>query len=178
MTIPDDSTAATDRPTGAPRAPSAPGPPLAHDGPLTPRELGAWRGLLQVHAQTTQVLDAQMRERHGITVSAYEVLMFLGDADGHRLRMAEIAERVLLSRSGLTRLVDRLVDLGLVTRSASKTDGRGLYAQLTPAGASELEAARRTHRAGVRQVFLDQIDPDDQAALAEIWGRYLEPGGR
>src|SRR4051794_7449447 len=117
---------------------------------FTARELAAWRGTLQVHAQVTQALDAQMRAEHGLSVSSYEVLMFLGDAAGRRLRMAEIAERVLLSRSGLTRLVDRLVQLGYVTRCASEHDGRGLFAELTDAGAEKLEAARRTHREGVR----------------------------
>src|SRR3954467_326473 len=95
---------------------------------FTARELAAWRGPLQAHAQVTQALDAQMRAEHGLSVSSYEVLMFLGGADGRRLRMAEIAERVLLSRSGLTRLVDRLAELGYVTRCASEDDGRGLFA--------------------------------------------------
>src|SRR5215213_9112902 len=92
--------------------------------PLSPQELAAWRGMLQVHARVTQALDSQMRAEHGVSVSAYEVLMFLGDADGNRLRMSEIADRVLLSRSGLTRLIDRLADLGYVERCAAEDDGR------------------------------------------------------
>jgi DNA-binding MarR family transcriptional regulator len=129
--------------------------------------------MLQVHAQVTQALDTQMRHEHGLSVSAYEVLMFLGDADGHRLRMSEIAERVLLSRSGLTRLVDRLVDLGYVERCAAEDDGRGLFAQLTAAGRRQLTAARRTHRQGVREFFLHRIDPADQVVLGDIWTRFL-----
>ena len=74
--------------------------------PFTSLELAAWRGLLETHARLTRVLDEQMRSTHGLPVSSYEVLMFLDDAPGHRLRMSEIADRVLLSRSGLTRLVD------------------------------------------------------------------------
>jgi DNA-binding MarR family transcriptional regulator len=138
------------------------------------RELAAWRGMLQAHAQVTRALDAQMRAEHGLAVSAYEVLMFLGAAEGRRLRMAEIADRVLLSRSGLTRLVDRLVELGYVTRCATEHDGRGLYAELTEAGAAKLEAARRTHREGVRRFFLDRLGAADQAALAAIWPRVLD----
>ena len=84
--------------------------------PLAPHELAAWRGVLEVHARVTQQLDAQMQSEHGLSLSAYEVLMFLADAPEHRLRMSEIADRVLLSRSGCTRLVDRLVDQGYVTR--------------------------------------------------------------
>ena len=143
----------------------------ASSRPLTRRELGAWRGMLEVNAEVTRALDAEMRAEHGLSVSAYEVLLFLGDAPGRRLRMAEIAARVLLSRSGCTRLVDRLAKLGYVNRSAAEVDGRGLYAELTDAGAKKLAAARSTHLEGVRRHFLDRLDPLDQAALAEIWER-------
>src|SRR3954463_11218853 len=99
--------------------------------PLTDAELAAWRGMLEVHARVTHQLDAQMQADHGLSVSAYEVLMFLADAPEHRMRMADIARCVLLSRSGCTRLVDRLVELGYVSRCAADNNGRGLYAQLT-----------------------------------------------
>src|SRR3954452_13285609 len=88
-------------------------------GPFSATQLAAWRGMLQLHAHITQALDAQMRTEHGLSVSSYEVLMFLAEAPERRLRMAEIADQVLLSRSGLTRLVDRLVQLGYVTRCAA-----------------------------------------------------------
>ena len=140
---------------------------------LTAQELAAWRGMLQVHARVTQALDAQMRREHGLSVSSYEVLMFLADAEGGRLRMSDIADRVLLSRSGLTRLVDRLVQLGYVTRNATEDDGRGLYAQLTGAGAEKLAAARRTHREGVRSYFLDHVSATDQVVLGGVWTRFL-----
>lgn len=145
--------------------------------PLSGRELAAWRGMLRAHAQVTRALDVQMREEHDLTVSSYEVLLFLGDAPGRRLRMAEIAERVLLSRSGLTRLCDRLVEHGYVTRSAAEGDGRGLYAELTDAGAAKLAAAQATHRAGVRDFFLGQISADDQERLGDIWDRFLAARG-
>lgn len=148
-------------------------PTSASGAPLTPRELAAWRGMLRAHAQVTRALDLQMREEHDLTVSSYEVLLFLGDAPDRRLRMADIASRVLLSRSGLTRLCDKLVDLGYVTRSAAEGDGRGLYAELTDAGAAKLAAAQQTHRAGVRAFFLDQLSADDQDALGDIWERFL-----
>jgi DNA-binding MarR family transcriptional regulator len=140
--------------------------------PFTAQELGSWRGMLEVHAAVTQALDAQMRDEHGLPVSSYEVLMFLGEAPDRRMRMSEIADRVLLSRSGLTRLVDRLVELGYVTRCAAENDGRGLYAELTNAGAEKLEAARRTHREGVRKFFLDNLTTTDQIVLADIWTRF------
>jgi DNA-binding MarR family transcriptional regulator len=141
---------------------------------LDEQELRAWRGMLQVHAAVTRSLDAQMHAEHGLSVSAYEVLMFLADAPGQRLRMAEIADRVLLSRSGLTRLVDRLVAHGLVVRNACADDGRGSFAELTEAGRLKLEAARRTHLAGVREFFLERLTQDDQRALGEAWERVLD----
>lgn len=139
---------------------------------LTDHELAAWRGMLEVHARVTQQLDAQMRDEHGVSVSAYEVLMFLADAPDHRMRMSDIADRVLLSRSGCTRLVDRLVEQGHVTRCAASSDGRGLFAALTPAGLEKLLAARRTHHEGVRRFFLDHLTPTDQIALGDIWSRF------
>jgi DNA-binding MarR family transcriptional regulator len=142
-------------------------------GLLDAQELRAWRGMLQVHAAITRELDAQMHAEHGLSVSAYEVLMFLADAEGHKLRMADIADRVLLSRSGLTRLVDRLVALGLVVRNACADDGRGSYAELTAAGQAKFEAARRTHLAGVRAFFLDRLTDEDQRALGDAWDHVL-----
>jgi DNA-binding MarR family transcriptional regulator len=115
-----------------------------------------------------------MRSEHGLPVSSYEVLMFLADASDRRLRMAEIADRVLLSRSGLTRLVDRLVSQGYVTRCAADDDGRGAFAELTDAGLEKFRAARRTHREGVRRFFLDRLDDRDERALGDIWDRFLE----
>jgi DNA-binding MarR family transcriptional regulator len=143
----------------------------ATSAPLTDHELAAWRGMLQVHARVTQQLDAQMHAEHGLSVSAYEVLMFLADAPEHRMRMSDIADRVLLSRSGCTRLVDRLVELGYVTRCAASTDGRGLNAELTEAGLAKAEAARATHLAGVREYFLDRLTATDRIALGDIWSR-------
>jgi DNA-binding MarR family transcriptional regulator len=160
------------RPAASPKATMTATDTLSSD-PLTDHELAAWRGMLEVHAQVTRNLDAQMRAEHGLSVSAYEVLMFLADAPEHRLRMADIARRVLLSRSGCTRLVDRLVEQGYVTRCAADTDGRGLFAELTDAGVEKAAAARRTHREGVRTFFLDHLGARDEIALGDIWARLL-----
>ena len=139
---------------------------------LTAHELAAWRGMLEVHARVTSRLDAEMQAAHGITLSAYEVLMFLGDAPGHRLRMAEIAARALLSRSGCTRLVDRLQRRGYVTRCAADDDGRGLYAEITAGGLALASEARETHLEGIRRAFLSHLTTTDQIALADIWDRF------
>ena len=140
---------------------------------LRTEELRAWRGMLQVHAAVTRALDADLRAEHGLALSSYEVLMLLGEADQDRLRMADIADRVLVSRSGLTRLIDRLVEAGLVERCACAADGRGAFAQLTDAGREKLRAARRTHLAGVHERFLDRLSADDQRALGEAWDSVL-----
>ncbi|MGN6868175.1 MAG: MarR family winged helix-turn-helix transcriptional regulator [Solirubrobacteraceae bacterium] len=147
-------------------------PANAPTASLTPQELAAWRGLLEIHARVTQRLDSQMQAEHALSLSAYEVLMFLDDAPEHRLRMSEIADRVLLSRSGCTRLIDRLADQGYVTRCADTTDGRGLYAQLTDAGLTKISAARATHRDGIRRFFLDHLTATDEIVLGDVWSRF------
>ena len=101
---------------------------------LNRRELAAWRGMLRVHAAITRQLDAELIASHGISLSSYEVLLFLADAPDGQLRMSDLADGVLLSRSGLTRLVDRLVRDGLVRRERCEDDARGLNAVITPAG--------------------------------------------
>jgi DNA-binding MarR family transcriptional regulator len=141
---------------------------------LAEQELGAWRGMLQVHAGVAQRLDAELRAEHGLHLSSYEVLMFLADAEDGRLRMADIADRVLVSRSGVTRLVARLIDRGLVERCACADDGRGAYAQITDAGREKAGAARRTHLEGIRRFFLDRLSADDQRALGAVWDRVLQ----
>jgi DNA-binding MarR family transcriptional regulator len=141
------------------------------DASLTSGELAAWRGMLAVHARVTRTLDAELQAAHGLSLSAYEVLMLLGDAAGHRLRMSEIADGVLLTRSGCTRLIDRLVDRGYLRRAAADSDGRGLYAQITADGLAALRAARRTHLAGVHREFLARLSAADERRLGEIWAR-------
>ena len=143
--------------------------------PLDARELGAWRGMLRVHAALTKALEAQLEAAHGLPLSSYEVLMHLHDAEHERMRMSDLAATVILSRSGLTRLVDRLEREGLLARESCPSDARGAFAKLTPAGRERLEAARETHLAGVRSLFLEQLSPAQLEALAEAWEQVL-PG--
>jgi DNA-binding MarR family transcriptional regulator len=140
---------------------------------LNRRELAAWRGMLRVHAATTRQLDTELLGTHGISLSAYEVLLFLADAPGGQLRMSELAEGVLLSRSGLTRLVDRLVRDGLVRRERCEDDARGLNAVITPEGRELFSRARKTHLAGVRRLYLSRFEDDELDALGELMARPL-----
>ena len=147
----------------------------ATGGELTLAELGAWRGFLRVHAALAKQLDAELSAEHDLPLSSYEVLITLQTAPGRRCRMAELADRVLLSRSGTTRLVDRLEKEGLLERDTCTSDGRGTFAVLTEAGEELLARARPTHLEGVRRRFLRHFTPDELGALALVWERVL-PG--
>jgi DNA-binding MarR family transcriptional regulator len=142
-------------------------------GNLTDDQLAAWSGFLMGHAQIVRALDAELEREHGLPLSSYDVLIQLSLAYDRRLRMFELADAIVLSRSGLTRLVDRLVALGYVRRNACADDGRGSYAELTEAGAAKFEAARRTHLAGVREFFLERLSDEDQRALGDAWDKVL-----
>jgi DNA-binding MarR family transcriptional regulator len=142
---------------------------------LTPGELGAWRGMLRVHAALLRTLDAELDAAHDLPLTSYDVLIYLKDAPGKRLRMAELADSVLLSRSGVTRLVDRLEREGLLVRDTCVDDGRGLYAVLTAQGEALLERARPTHLEGVRERFLRHFSEAELETLAGFWERVL-PG--
>jgi DNA-binding MarR family transcriptional regulator len=142
---------------------------------LDERELRAWRGMLRAHAALTKALDADLEAAHGLPLSSYEVLMYLNDADGRKMRMRDLAASVILSRSGLTRLADRLEREGLIRRESCSDDARGAYAVLTPAGAQKLALARSTHLSGVRSLFLQHFSEPELDALGDLWERVM-PG--
>jgi DNA-binding MarR family transcriptional regulator len=148
---------------------------LPDSRPLDERELRAWRGMLRAHAALTKALDADLDAAHALPLSSYEVLMYLNDAEDRRLRMRDLASSVILSRSGLTRLADRLEREGLIRRESCPSDARGAYAVLTPAGAEKLAAARATHLAGVRSLFLQLFSDAELDALGDAWERVV-PG--
>ena len=129
--------------------------------------------MLRVHAAITRELDAELVAAHGVSLSAYEVLLFLADAPGGQLRMSELADGVLLSRSGLTRLVDRLARDGLVRRERCEDDARGLNAVITDDGRALFSRARRTHLAGVRRLYLSRFGDAELDRLGELMARPL-----
>jgi DNA-binding MarR family transcriptional regulator len=142
---------------------------------LSRQELGAWRGLLRVHSALVKAFDAELLAEYDLPLTSYEVLINLQAAPGRRRRMAELADGVLLSRSGMTRLVDRLEREGLLERDACVSDGRGTFAVLTDKGEELLSRARRTHLDGVRDRFLQHFSEDELELLARFWNRVL-PG--
>jgi len=141
---------------------------------LDDEETAAWFGFLTAHALLTREMDALLVAGHGMPLVEYEVLLKLSLAGG-RLRMSDLAEVALLSRSGLTRIVDELESLGLVRREPDAGDRRVLLATLTPLGRRRLAAARRTHLDGVRRLFLERLTPAQRTAMAQGWSSILGP---
>jgi DNA-binding MarR family transcriptional regulator len=138
-------------------------------------ELAAWRGFLRVHAKLMKELDAELQEAHGLPLTWFDVLIQLEFAPDRQLRMSELADSVLLSRSGLTRLVDRLERDGLVERCRFDGDARGLLARLTDAGRRRVLKARDTHLADVRERFLNRFSRAELERLGAMWEKVLEP---
>ncbi len=127
--------------------------------------LRAWIAFLRAHAAVTRRLEAELHAERDLGLAEYDALVQLALADDRRLRMSELAERVVLSRSGVSRLVDRLEATGLVVRAACKDDARVSWATLTDAGLDRLREASPVHLRGVEAHFLAQIPDDDREAL-------------
>ena len=144
---------------------------LGESDSLSEAELRAWRGLLRAHASLAKRLESRLEGEHGLQLSSYEVLQHLIDAPGGRMRMCDLAEQAQLSRSGLTRLVDRLERDELLGRCSCEHDARGAYACLTDRGRERLDAARGTHRAVVREHFLSHFSEGELEALGRMWER-------
>src|SRR5438128_7481214 len=141
---------------------------------LKPAEIRAWTAFLDAQAALLRQLEAELVEKEGMTLAEFDVLIQLGMAPDRRLRMTELSERVRLSRSGLTRLVDRLVQAGFVKRTRCASDRRGTFATLTAVGGARLRHARPVHLRGVREHFGKRLSEAQLAAVAEA----LEPLAR
>jgi DNA-binding MarR family transcriptional regulator len=133
--------------------------------------VGVWRAYLRTHAEMVRHLERDLLEAVALPLGSYDVLLQLAEAPDHQLRMAELADRVLLSRSGLTRLVDRLVAEGLVTRVPFPGDARGLYTLLTEAGLARLRQAAPVHLAGIREYWLSKFSDEELRVLGELFAR-------
>lgn len=129
-----------------------------HTSLLSREERMLWRRFVETHAAIVRRLDEDLRSQSGLTLSSYEVMLELVRAPGNRLRMAELAERLLFTRSGITRLVDRLERDGFVERNECPHDGRGVYAILTQKGFETFEEAAPRHVDSIRHLFFDRLD--------------------
>ena len=134
---------------------------------LSREEMRAWRALLGAQHRLTRVLDAELQAEHGTSLHDHEVLIVLSELPEGACRMADLADLLALSRSGLTRRVDRMARSGLVSRERCPSDGRGIVARITEVGRQVLAAATPVHVAGVRRHFVDALDPDQLGLLAE-----------
>jgi DNA-binding MarR family transcriptional regulator len=131
----------------------------------------AWAALLRAYAATTRTLSAQLVAEHGLTINDYEALLRLAHADDRRMRRVDLADALLLTASGVTRLLDGLESAGLVERATCASDRRVVYAVLTEAGRAKLEEASQSHLAEVRALFEGRFDEDELAQLGELLGR-------
>ena len=150
-----------------------PEPPSVDDPRLT-----TWRAFLYAQSTIMPRLDAELRSSSGLTLAEFDALAQLAFAPQQRLRMSELADRVLLSRSGVTRLVDRLEQHGDVRRDVCAPDGRGAYAVLTDKGASRVRQAMPAHLATVDAHFLDHIEPQEFELVSRALARVAEANGR
>jgi DNA-binding MarR family transcriptional regulator len=130
-----------------------------------------WRTFLRAHAQVMGELERELLAETGMPIAWYDVLLQLAEAPERRLRMAELADRVLLSRSGLTRLIDRLQAEGLVRREPSPEDARGTFTVLTADGMTRLRAAAPVHLAGISRHWLTHFSEDELRELAAMLRR-------
>lgn len=152
---------------------------------LKPRDprLAPWRAFLLAHARIVRRLDEELRLEHDLTLGEYDALLTIAQAPDRRIRMRQLADEVILSKSGVTRLVDRLVDDGLVERSACLADARGAEAVLTEEGLARLRAASRTHLRGIGEHFLGVLDADQIEGIERSMSTLAAraggtPGGR
>lgn len=135
---------------------------------LTALEIEAWHSFLVAHHRVIRKLDEELVREHGLPLGSYEVLLFLQRAPGRCLKMSELADRALLSPSGLTRMVDRLVREGLVERVRATDDARSVHAHLTDEGMARFRVAARTHGRGIREHFSGRLSPDQLGDLKRV----------
>lgn len=147
--------------------------------PLEPRDprLVPWRAFLLAHARVSRRLDEELRVEHDLSIGEYDALLTIAQAPGRRIRMRQLADEVILSKSGVTRLIDRLVDDGLVERSACLADARGAEAVLTERGLTRLRAASRTHLRGIDEHFLAILDGPDLAVIERAMSSVARRAG-
>jgi DNA-binding MarR family transcriptional regulator len=136
---------------------------------LDEQQQRTWRAFLVGTTLLMDRLDRELREQHRLSLPEYEILVRLSEADGHRLRMAQLADSVSHSRSRVTHTVTRMETAGLVARDACVSDGRGVEAVLTDHGRAVLQAAAPTHVAGVRRLLVDLVDDEDFEAVGRVF---------
>lgn len=141
---------------------------------LSPEQLEVWRAFDRAHASVARQLETDLVELHRLPLAWYEVLARLAEADGRRLRMSQLADMVMLSPSGMTRLIDRMINAGLIRRVPAEKDARGTYAALADAGLARLDEAVDTHERGVRDYLLSRFGEGELDRFAAFLHRVAE----
>lgn len=136
----------------------------------------AWVALLRSHAATTRQLSAELQAEHGLTISDYEALLLLSRAEGNMMKRVDLASGLLLTPSGITRLLNGLETAGWVEKGSCATDARVSYAVLTDAGREKLEQAAKSHVAAVHALFQARLDDGELSRLAELLAKLPRAG--
>ncbi|MFL5909931.1 MAG: MarR family winged helix-turn-helix transcriptional regulator [Gaiellaceae bacterium] len=136
-----------------------------------PHDLAAWIRFLRAHAAVTRELSSRLEQAHGLSLRDYDVLVQLHSAPGRRLRRIDLARTVILSPSGITRLLDGLERAGWVAKEHCESDARVTYAALTETGAEKFEQAQGTHLADIEELFASRFSTEEREQLAELLGR-------
>jgi DNA-binding MarR family transcriptional regulator len=147
--------------------------PPSSGAPFSDDELAAWHGMLTLYSRIMRDLDRELLLSHQLSVREFDVLITLANAPEYRLRMSDLAQRVMLTPSGLTRLVERLERAHLVERQTDPSDARSFLAVLNDLGAQRLDEARATHNAVIRTRFTDRLGVGELRELGAIWGKVL-----
>ena len=142
-----------------------------------PQQLDSWVSFLRAHSAITRELSVQLQREHGLTLNDYEVLLHLSHSEGGRMRRVDLAQRILLTASGITRLLEGLERSGFVCKETCASDARVSYAKLTDEGAAKLRDASVTHLRGIDELFLGRYSRSELATLAELLSRLPVTGG-
>jgi DNA-binding MarR family transcriptional regulator len=142
----------------------------------TKSDLAAWVGFLRSHAAVTRQLNVDLLNAHGLTLNDYEVMLHLARAEGGMMRRVDLAKSVVLTASGITRLLDGLERVGYVEKAECESDARVSYAKLTDAGEKKVADAGATHRAGIEELFTSRFTPAELSTLAELLSRLPMTG--
>ena len=142
----------------------------------TQEHLDMWRAFLETHSTVVKYLERRMQEQHGLALTWWDVLIQLSDVPEGRLRLGELADSVLLTRSGITRLLDRMIEAGLVVREPCPGDRRGYYAVITQQGKDTIERIGPDHSKDAWEVFLGHITREEAVSMGEVFKRVLAAG--
>ena len=132
---------------------------------LSDEYLTMWRAFIEAHSSIMRNLEQAMEDEHGVALTWFDVLVHLEEAPDNRLRLGELAESVILTRSGITHLVDRMVEAGLIRREPCPGDRRGYFGVLTQEGKDTLERVGPSHSQKAREVFLRHVKPEEVSVM-------------